>query len=629
MAKQQKPRSMAEAMGEMERDRDESWGDPLTDGDPRQVETHQEGPPADVESLVEALQLARETIAILKEERDRLLSAPKVYGRIIYAQNEVNPEVFEEEDLVAVIDKESPFFEKTARLVAIDKESGKAVCRLETVVGDNGDGGNKQETFSLGFNGSGAAQVKLLLKDDGTYAAVMIGDTPHEVAGVPGIEFCPGDKVKVNLQTKQIIDRSAIACSGVVTTVKNVLDETTLEVEVGGETKIVHRGVNPDPEKSQNGDGEEVEEERKIEEGDRVVLDGSSQIVIRHLPRDKDKSHTVEDLEVTWDDIGGLDEAKEEMREAIELPHQYPEIYAHYKKKPPKGVLLYGPPGCGKTLTGKATVHSIATIYGCDALESAFIYVKGPEILNMYVGNTEKNIRELFWRGRKHYEKHGYPAIIFIDEAEAVLSERGTGKSSDVDKTIVPMFLSEMDGLQDNGVMVMLATNRPKMLDPAVTREGRVDRHIYIPRPDKKACYRIFQIHMKGIPVDGMKPSELAKRATGDIFSVNRKLYQLNEQGSTDEHWFTFGDCITGSMIEGIVDQATSMALKRDIREKTKSGLRAEEMKAAIEKVWVSNQQRNHKFDLEDYKERNGLSESATHRRVKVVAAVGPEPKED
>jgi proteasome-associated ATPase len=272
-------------------------------------------------------------------------------------------------------------------------------------------------------------------------------------------------------------------------------------------------------------------------------------------------------------------------------------------------------------LTGKATVHAIAQIYGAEALDSGFIYVKGPEILNMYVGNTEKNIRELFWRGRKHYEKHHYPAIIFIDEAEAVLSERGTGRSSDVDKTIVPMFLSEMDGLTDSGVLVMLATNRPKMLDPAVVREGRVDRHVYIPRPDREACMEIFKIHLKGIPIDGLKGNkdarveELAKRATGDVFSVNRKIYKVTDPGTKVESWFTFADGITGSMVEGIVDQATSLALKRDIASEGKTGIKPDEMRAAIQKTWQSYLSRNHKFDLEDYYERPGKSADGYFQR--------------
>src|SRR5208283_4208865 len=170
-------------------------------------------------------------------------------------------------------------------------------------------------------------------------------------------------------------------------------------------------------------------------------------------------------------------------KEAIELPFTHKDIFAHYNKKPPKGLLLYGPPGCGKTLVGKATTNSLANIFGAKAISSGFIYVKGPEILNMYVGESGRRIREIFQRGRKHFDKYKFPAVIFIDEAEAVLSERGTSRSSDVDKTIVPMFLSEMDGLDENHAIVMLATNRPKMLDPAVVREGRVDRHIKVSRP--------------------------------------------------------------------------------------------------------------------------------------------------
>ena len=154
-------------------------------------------------------------------------------------------------------------------------------------------------------------------------------------------------------------------------------------------------------------------------------------------------------------DIAGLADAKEQLVEAIELPYTKPEVFAHYNKRPPKGALLYGPPGCGKTLLRiKAAASSIAKIHKKKQMASGFIYVKGPELLSKWVGQAEESVRELFLRARDHHKKHGYPALLFIDEADAIMPERGSGKSSDVENTIVPMFLSEMDGLETSHALV-------------------------------------------------------------------------------------------------------------------------------------------------------------------------------
>jgi len=553
-------------------------------------------------ALIDALKEARETISLLEGKLEQILAAPKVYGRVIVACNNVNPEAFQVNDHGWIYDKEHPYYQRVGKIVApLNREEGTVIIEFND---------EHRDVFLVGLPNTGEggpAQFKLLGKSDGTFATVAVGDTPYEVGGIPGEDLKPGDKVKVDLQTKQIIDRTNVASAGIIAKIENVVDEDgTIEVEIGGEKKIVHAGLVP---------------ENPFEEGDRVVLDSCQQIVIKCLDRAKDKKHTLsQECNVSWDDVGGLQIAKDAIAEAIELPWKHPDIFAHYNKKPPKGVLFYGPPGCGKTLIGKATTHSLAGIHGAEAIGTGFIYVKGPEILNMYVGNSEANIRELFHRARRHHQKHGYPAIIFIDEAESILSERGTGRSSDVDKTIVPMFLSEMDGLVDNNCLVILATNRPKMLDPAVVREGRVDRHIMIPRPDIEAVPTIFDIHLRGIPIKGMKRDDLIARATADIFSANRKIYQIrNQNNPKEEMFFTFADVITGSMIEGICDQATSFALKRDIQSGKKSGVRPADVKEAIETIAQRHMRLNHKFDLEDYYERNHLTESACQAvRVRV-----------
>jgi len=548
--------------------------------------------------LVEALQEAQGAIAVLDSQLAQVLAAPKVYGRVVECNTEVNPDAFEVEDICWVTDQEHPRYEKVAKITAYDRDAGEV-----NVVFKDGS----PDCFAVGLPEKDPAQVKLLGKDDGIYALVVIGETPYEVGAIPGMDLGPGSKVKVNLQSKQIIDKSETPEDGVICMISDPLEgEPVMEVEVGGEKKRVYNGVEP-------------EGENPVTEGDRVILDNHKRIVIGHLAADK-RFCLEQECQVSWNEIGGLEEAKEAIKEAVELPFRHPETFAHYNKQPPKGVLLYGPPGCGKTLVGKATTYSLAQIYGQEAIASGFIYCKGPEILNMYVGNSEANIRALFMRGRKHYERHGFPAILFIDEAEAILSERGTSRSSDVDKTIVPMFLSEMDGLIENHILVMLATNRPKMLDPAVVREGRVDKHIKIARPNMVAATEIFNIHFRGIPVVDMEMDQMVKRAVADCFHKRRKIYQVTDKSSKEEHWFTFGDCLTGSMVKGIIDEATSLALRRDIENNTKTGVLPTDIKASIEAVYNRHMALNHKFDLEDFADTHNLSlEGCTVARVRVT----------
>jgi proteasome-associated ATPase len=544
-----------------------------------------------------ALKETRDVMLQLEDELNRIAAAAKVYGRVVYAKNEVDPDAFQDKDPVVIRDKESPYYEKVGRISGkLNKEEGTVIVEIP-----DDEGSLVQDCFLVGLPEKGEAQVKLLGKNDGTFATVLVGDTPYEVGGVPGLELGPGDKVKVNLESKQIMDRSEVACAGVIAHVVNDLKCDGIEIEIDGARKVVHSGPKP---------------EEDLKEGDRVLLDTSSQIVIRHLPRDKERQYNLtEKVDVTWEDIGGCEEAKTVMKEAIELPFEFPGIYKHYNKKPPKGILLCGPPGCGKTMVGKATTNSLADIFGAQAIDSGFIYVKGPEILNMYVGNSERNIREIFTQGREHFKRHNFPATIFIDEADAVLRKRGTSRSSDVDKTIVPMFLSEMDGLAENHSLVLLATNRPK-----------------VPRPDPKAAIEIFKIHLQGIPFKDMSHDEVADIATKDIFRESRKVFKIVDRSNPKaDHFFTFADMITGSMIAGMVDQATSLAIRRDIDATRKSkakkrkdvctAVEAVDMKNSIEMIFQNHKSMlNADFDLEDYYETHELSaENCEIAKVKTV----------
>ncbi len=367
-------------------------------------------------------------------------------------------------------------------------------------------------------------------------------------------KLLPGRRVRFNSEYGTISGILPLLSfeSGDIYTVKEV-DGRYCEIDFSDSTRRVFLG------------------EEKAKKGDRVVVDESAMVVIRNLGK-IDKEHIFrEETNTTWNDIGGLEFAKEQMIDAIEMPHRHPDIYKRYGKGSPKGVLLYGPPGCGKTMIGKAAATALANIHGQSA-STGFIYVKGPEILRKYVGESEGIIRRLFSSAREHKEKNNYPAIIFIDEADAIMNRRGSGKSSDVERTIVPMFLAEMDGMNDSGAMVLLATNRPDILDPAVVREGRVDRKIEIPRPDRGASKSIADVHMKGKPIDkGYTVDGLIEKALDLMFDPESKI------------------TMSGAVIAGTVDYAVSSAISRDIHSGSFTGLREEDMEIAVERIRMQN----------------------------------------
>lgn len=335
---------------------------------------------------------------------------------------------------------------------------------------------------------------------------------------------------------------------------------------------------------------------RELKPGDRVVVDFSGNIAIGVLPAIK-KNAVVQETGVAWNDVGGHTEAKKALIEAIELPYKNPELFKAYGKDPVKGVLLHGPAGCGKTMLAKATATSLAEVHG-KKTETGFIYVKGPELLNMYVGESEAAVRELFARARKHKAEHGFPAVIFIDEADAVLGVRGESQHGLRD-TIVPQFLAEMDGFDTNDAVVLLATNLPTGLDPAVVRDGRIDRKVYVGRPSKEDALGIFEMYSKKrVLQKGLTTAQLSAHGAEELFDKSKVLHKVVTDTETIP--FTLGDVANGAMIRGLVDQATNIALQRDIeaQQKKPSGVSLEDVSAAAALVFQQNKVLNHNEDL-------------------------------
>jgi proteasome-associated ATPase len=531
-------------------------------------ETNRDDQPGEVEDLHEQVRLLEDEVASL---RRRLQDAPKrvrtLEERLLETKGQLAQAVSQNEKLTYTLR------EAREHIAALREEVEKLTqppAAYGTFLGGNDDG--TVDVFS------GGRKMRVSLHPE-----------------IAADELARGAEVVLNESLNVVLAR-APERTGEIVTFKELLDD-------GHRAMIVGRA-----------DEEQVVELSedllgvRLRAGDSVLLDPRAALLLEKLPRPEVEELVLEEVpDISYADVGGLDSQIDQIMDAVELPFLHQDLFAEHKLPAPKGILLYGPPGCGKTLIAKAVANSlakkVADVSDDKEARSYFLNIKGPELLNKYVGETERQIRLVFERAREKSEE-GWPVIVFFDEMDSLFRTRGTGISSDMESTIVPQLLAEIDGVETlKNVIVIGASNREDLIDPAILRPGRLDVKIKIERPDEGAAAQIFARYLTAdLPLDAAEVESLGggdpeKAVRAMIEQTVAEMYRDDESNqflevtyqNGDKEVMYFKDFSSGAMIENIVRRAKKLAIKRFLASGVR-GIRIDDLVESIHQEYKEHE---------------------------------------
>src|SRR5216110_525603 len=437
----------------------------------------------------------------------------------------------------------------------------------------------------------------------GTFLGATSKDTAHIVVGgadyycnvdprIPLAKLKKGTRVLVN-EAFVIVGDLGFETAGPVTKITEVIGKDRLRVgsEHGTQSIVLQRASDLAT--------------SSLKSGDEVRVDSNYRMALEMLSSTKSHEHYLDDVpELPWEKVGGQEAALQAIKDAIELPLLHVDLFKKFQHATPKGFLLYGPPGCGKTLIGRATAYNLTKQLGEKTgapMKEYFMHVKGPEILNMWVGESERMVREIFATAREK-RRDGFMPFLFIDEAESILGTRRASRYSNILSTLVPMFCSEMDGIDSlNDVVIILASNRADLIDPAILRPGRIDRKIKVNRPNREGARDIYRIYLTNdLPYDGALAKEAGNigaaidRLIGRVLEVQfarreeNKFLEITLRSGRKETLYR-SDLLSGAIIASIVERAKGLAIKRSIATQVDQGIRENDLQLSFMAEFTEN----------------------------------------